>query len=111
MIRLERGRRDSFLINKKPTQTEVWQVRALLEQIEWLIASSHSLFDKFNTSRCKGPIGSQTWRETVFLLVTHEYLKEIIGHNEILLDWFIFEVVKAQANMEKTLSRTCGIIV
>ena len=102
---LERGTRNSFLINRKPTDTEIHRLRGLFTQIEQATTTIKTLLRRFQSSGSKSDIKRQIEEKTVHLLYVYESLKEMVRSSEGLRDRFIFDMERIERNTRTSLKR------
>ena len=102
---LERGIRNSFLINKKPTEVEIYHIRGLFAQAQRSITSIENLLGKLKTPSFERRITNQITEETTYLLSIGESLKEIIDHDEDLSDQFVFDIARIKKKIVTILRK------
>ena len=91
---IEKEIRNGFLIGRRRiTQSEVYQMKDLFEQIEEAVARIKCLLR--NSEAC-GSIRRGTEEEIVYLLFIYESLKEMVRGNEDLRDRFISDIARAE---------------
>ncbi len=83
--------RDSFIIDKKPTQLEIIRIKGLFRQIEEVLMKIENLGKKLLISESNFPIRRQIHDEREHLLFLHESLTNMWRSNECLWLLFIFE--------------------
>ncbi len=93
--------RDSFLIDKKPTQVEISRMKSLLEQIEESIEAVKILGHKSKSSRITCSVKRRMDEETDRLTFICESLEEMVVKNNGLRDQFVFDINKLKRKIER----------
>ena len=103
---LVRGMRNSFLINRKPTQIEIYRIKDLFKQIMETTATIQTLSDRLKSFSCNASTTYQIQEEAIRLLVIYGSLEKMVRANEHLQERFIFDIAKAKTQIEDILAKT-----
>lgn len=95
--------RNSFLIDKKPTQLEIIRVKALFRQIEEVLMKIENLRRKSRASGSEFDVKWQIYEEREHLLAMYELLKKILIENKVLQEQFVFDIRRMERKVEKIL--------
>ena len=97
--------RSSFLINRKPTEIQIYRAKSLFKQIERTIVTIETLVRKLKFSGSKSEIKRGMEGETIHLIIIYESLKEMIRNSKDLEERFTFDMVKMKREIERILER------
>jgi len=95
--------RDSFIIDKKPTEVEIFRIKSIFRQIEEALMTIESLMRKSTISGIQFDTKRRIRKEQEHLLVLQESLRKIWGSNECLQLLFLLEITKIDRRTAKTL--------
>lgn len=100
---LERGTRNSFLINRKYTVTEIYRMEGMFRTIEQLVANMENSASDLKTSVFRDRAKHEIDEETLCLLIMCECLEEILDHNQRLENRFFFEITRIRKKTDRIL--------
>lgn len=99
----DRQIRDSFLINKKPTQVEISRIKSIFRQIEEALITIENLRKGLGGYRSESDIKRRICNERERLLLLYESLNEIFTSHKYLWVQFTTETTKIQRQTIKVL--------
>jgi len=101
---LERGTRNSFLINRKPTEIEIYRTKGLLIEIE-KTAATIEVLEGLRFSGSNYAALRQIKEEIEYLFIIYESLREMIRENASLQFLFVFDIAKIGGTIRRILER------
>lgn len=122
----DEGVRDTFLVNKRYTTTEVYRMRNLCDQLRLTEQKINALSARLRTVlgagydgldgqknsrlRTQVKLASELSAEVSYLLFTRQSLREMTEQNQVLRDRLAFEIAKAERVVVNALEQAASAI-
>lgn len=106
MVRLERGMRNSFLVNRKPTESEIGRMKDFFKQMEDTKRAVERLTSELRVSQHRRHAKDRIRREIIRFCLLYESLEELVMEVDCLDSQFMFDLGQISNTVEAAIRDT-----
>lgn len=105
----EKRMRNSFLINRKPTQSDIFRIKDLFEQIEKTVPHLENSLRELENSRTVSRAQTQMREQTIHLAISYASLKDMIAYDRDVVDRLFFDLVTINRSLQGVFEKTANL--
>ena len=109
MVELEKETRNSFLINRKPTEIEIYQARSLFAEIEEMATTVETMMKHLRASGCGSGAKEEIEEKAIHLLSAYDLFNAIVEDSDNLQLLFIFDIAKARRTVRRISDKVASL--